>query len=230
MVTKTFIWATAFILICAISTGLLMLWPLHRLPNEINERVYATSEERSKHSEDHHVLQIETDRWPSELPKAPFIGIAISGGGSRAANFASAVLQNLNATGILNHVTAISSVSGGSLAAAYYVLKRPRLENDWSEFKVRMNNNFIEQWARRLYLSPLNWFRFAVTEYSRTDLLAELFDETIYEGAKFGDLASGPRLFINATSLNQGGKQLLSPMTTSIAWEAEVIHSRLAMR
>ena len=48
-----------------------------------------------------------------------FIGLALSGGGSRAANFGSAVLWELDRLGILQHVQYISTVSGGSLAGAY---------------------------------------------------------------------------------------------------------------
>jgi NTE family protein len=43
-----------------------------------------------------------------------FIGVAISGGGSRAANFSAAVLIELDAIGLLAHVDAISSVSGST--------------------------------------------------------------------------------------------------------------------
>src|SRR5712692_1995823 len=51
-----------------------------------------------------------------------FVGIAMSGGGSRAANFSAAVLQELERHGFLRYVSAISSVSGSSLTAAYYGL------------------------------------------------------------------------------------------------------------
>ncbi len=53
-----------------------------------------------------------------------FIGLALSGGGSRATNFGSAVLWELDRLGILQHVQYISTVSGGSLAGAYYVTFR----------------------------------------------------------------------------------------------------------
>src|SRR5437870_1721764 len=40
-----------------------------------------------------------------------FVGIAISGGGSRAANFSAAVLEELDRHGFLKHATALSSAS-----------------------------------------------------------------------------------------------------------------------
>src|SRR3954470_12003246 len=49
-----------------------------------------------------------------------FVGLAISGGGSRSANFAAAAMFQLQRLGVLQRVDYISSVSGGSLTAAYY--------------------------------------------------------------------------------------------------------------
>jgi hypothetical protein len=50
------------------------------------------------------------------------VGVAISGGGIRAANFGLAALYELERLRVLDFVSVISSVSGGSLAAAYYAL------------------------------------------------------------------------------------------------------------
>lgn len=46
------------------------------------------------------------------------IGLALSGGGTRAAVFHLGVVQRLAAGGLLEHITKVSTVSGGSLAAA----------------------------------------------------------------------------------------------------------------
>jgi len=51
-----------------------------------------------------------TMNWRPDKPN--FVGVAISGGGSRAANFGMAVLTELQAQGMLAHVDAISAVSG----------------------------------------------------------------------------------------------------------------------
>src|SRR5574341_2681559 len=60
---------------------------------------------------------------PRDLHDNLFVGIALAGGGSRAANFSAAVLYELGALGVLpQHVTALSSVSGSSITAAYYGL------------------------------------------------------------------------------------------------------------
>jgi hypothetical protein len=60
------------------------------------------------------------------------IGLSVSGGGSRAALFAAGGLEALgrlrvvsDQRSLLEQVSYISSVSGGSMASAYYVLKKP---------------------------------------------------------------------------------------------------------
>lgn len=50
--------------------------------------------------------------------------LALSGGGSRAAYFSGMVMLELQKEGILDEVDLISSVSGGSLPAAYYCLSK----------------------------------------------------------------------------------------------------------
>lgn len=55
--------------------------------------------------------------------KKPKIGLALSGGGTKAAVFAHGVLHGLNDAGVLPHVDVISSVSGGSYTAMWYFTK-----------------------------------------------------------------------------------------------------------
>jgi hypothetical protein len=56
--------------------------------------------------------------------KRPKIGLALSGGGTKAAVFAHGVLHGLNDAHVLEHVDVISSVSGGSYAAMWYFTKQ----------------------------------------------------------------------------------------------------------
>lgn len=51
-------------------------------------------------------------------------GLALSGGGTRAASFSMGVLGQLQATGVLDRFGAISTVSGGGMAAYYYYSQR----------------------------------------------------------------------------------------------------------
>src|SRR5439155_16879826 len=67
-----------------------------------------------------------------ERSNGVYLGIAMSGGCSRAANFSAAVLLELEDLGLLKYVTAISSVSGSSLTAAYYGLFRDNRKDRWN--------------------------------------------------------------------------------------------------
>jgi NTE family protein len=50
------------------------------------------------------------------------IGLGLSGGGFRASIFHLGVILRLEELGIMPRVNVISSVSGGSIVAAYYVI------------------------------------------------------------------------------------------------------------
>ena len=52
------------------------------------------------------------------------IGLALSGGGYRAAAYHIGTLRALRKLGILDNVDVISSISGGSIIAAYYALHK----------------------------------------------------------------------------------------------------------
>ena len=50
------------------------------------------------------------------------IGLALSGGGYRAAAFCIGTLKKLHELGILQKVSFLSTISGGSIAGAYFCL------------------------------------------------------------------------------------------------------------
>ena len=53
--------------------------------------------------------------------EAPVVGLALSGGGFRAAAFHLGVLRRLRELGVLSHVRVMSTVSGGSIVGAFWV-------------------------------------------------------------------------------------------------------------
>jgi len=137
-----------------------------------------------------------------------FVGIAISGGGSRASNYSAAVMSELDRIGILKHVNAISSVSGGSLAAAYYVSRSSnplRLTDKklfWDTAKKDLSKDFRSAYVAK-FLRPDNFWKSMFGPVGRTEVMAQVFDEYIFSGLRFGDLdILGPRLIINATAIN----------------------------
>ena len=80
--------------------------------------------------------------------KKPKVGLALAGGGTKAAAFAHGVLHGLNDAGVLQHVDVISSVSGGSYAAMWYFTKQ--IESQRHNFDAK--EIFLDCWpAWRIY-------------------------------------------------------------------------------
>ena len=138
-----------------------------------------------------------------------FVGIAISGGGSRSANFSAAVMLQLERIGLLQKADYVSSVSGGSLTAAYYCLSD---DKEWNPERLQklMSHGFASDLIAK-FLMPWTMLTTFFTDYDRSDLLAETFQSTLFSrdgrGLTFADLrADRPRLLINSTDLQSGRK------------------------
>lgn len=150
---------------------------------------------------------------------ANFVAIAISGGGSRASVFSTQVLFELERYGLLQQVDVISSVSGGSYTSALYALScdpgRPCPETVegpqrtlWQEDVVfpLLERNFIARWIWNWFW-PDNMVRYWLTYYDRTDVMAEVLSDNLFdnsflgnEGFRMQDLnPQRPNLVINAT-------------------------------
>lgn len=141
--------------------------------------------------------------------------LTFSGGGTRAASFAYGVLEKLRDTRIvwegeerslLDEVDVVSSVSGGSLPAAYYTLFGRRIFEDFPD-KV-LYKNIQGSLIRRILLPPDN-VKMVSPLYTRTDILAGDFDRNIFEGKTYGDLINQghrPYLVVNATDIAKGAR------------------------
>lgn len=151
--------------------------------------------------------------------------LALSGGGSRAAYWSAAVMLALEGVyrdeglNILDEIDVISSVSGGSLPAAYYVISsspddksRARYGRVWDEETVKelMSRRFRSVWFRRWFL-PQNIVRYWFTSFDRSDIMARVLADHLYEvrpgGAdlRFKDInPERPYLILNATNGTRG--------------------------
>jgi len=136
-----------------------------------------------------------------------FVGLALSGGGSRSANFSAACMFELQRLGILRHVDYISSVSGGSLTAAFYCLSDDAQWNP-GEAQRRLTHPFATDLIIK-FLMPWNMIALLVSDFDRSDLLADSFKDNVFtrDGHQltYADLRQDrPRLLINATDLQSG--------------------------
>jgi len=128
----------------------------------------------------------------SSLPDR--LGLALSGGGFRASLFHIGVLAQMARLGLLRHVEAISTVSGGSIIGALYYLHAKRLledktdeavtDEDFIEIIQQIERDFLRavQWNIRMrtFVNPLKNLRMVLPNYSRSDRIGELYDELIY--------------------------------------------------
>jgi phospholipase, patatin family len=81
------------------------------------------------------------------------IGLALSGGGYRAAAYHVGTLRALHKLGILNKVDVISSVSGGSITTAYYALHKDDYQTFEQGFIARLQRGVL--WSSFLYVGVL---------------------------------------------------------------------------
>ena len=152
-------------------------------------------------------------RMPPTSDK-PFVILAFSGGGTRAAAFSFGMMEELSrieytrADGskrnFLSDVEIISSVSGGSFTASYYALFP---ESFFSDFPERFLYRNIEGGLILRMFSPYNWFRLLSPDFSRIDMADEYYSKTIFAEKTFADLLAKPRgsvpfLVLNATDIS----------------------------
>jgi NTE family protein len=138
------------------------------------------------------------------------IALCLSGGGYRAALFHLGGLRRLNELGVLGRVDTISSVSGGSVVAAYiarripWPLAAPVPQDEWEDqvaapFRRLVRRN-IRTWPMvKRYLLPWNWFGTSPD----TDALAEELRAFVGD-ATLADLPARPRFVLSATDLTLG--------------------------
>jgi NTE family protein len=107
---------------------------------------------------------------------------------------------------LIDEVDVISAVSGGTFPATYYAL---RGEKTFEEFEAKvLTRKFENELAGRIILNPVNWFRLPSGTFGKSDLFAELYDETVFGHATFADLkkAGGPLVIINGTDVTTGAR------------------------
>lgn len=135
------------------------------------------------------------------------LGLAFSGGGTRAAAFHAGMLLRLAHGDALEHVTALSTVSGGSLGVALVMSQAAMTWPSSHQFRedtfAKVRNILVSRDLFSLSLiarSPTTWHMLG----SRAHLLAYFLRARWGVGAKLADLPITPKWSINATSLTTG--------------------------
>jgi predicted acylesterase/phospholipase RssA len=130
-----------------------------------------------------------------------FLALAISGGGSRAANFGAAVMLELQERKLLQQVDLISGVSGGTLPTVYYSLGEKAGPFTEPALRKAMGFDFQGSWIWR-WLLPQNIFRYWFSDFTRSDIMVQVFNNELYHDATFKDLQRHPKILLNSTVHN----------------------------
>lgn len=148
----------------------------------------------------------EPQRWqPRPLESDTFVALSFSGGGLRAAAFSYGVLEGLREQGgargrsLLDEVGFITSVSGGSLTAAYFGLHGSAGLKDFRD-KVLLRDG--EAGLRFSLFNPTNLMRLLAGGLNDRSNLNDWLEKDIFQGATYADLfrRQRPIVWINATN------------------------------
>lgn len=137
------------------------------------------------------------------------IGIAFSGGGLRAASFHAGVVKWLAEEGLLESVTHISTVSGGSLLAGLvfslsgnrWPSSRQYLIEIFPQIRELLTTKSLQNDSlKRLTLKPSNWKLLL----ARANVIAQSIEELWGVTGVIGELPSTPIWSNNATTAETG--------------------------
>lgn len=123
------------------------------------------------------------------------IGLAMSGGGFRAAAFHLGVMRKLKELNLLDKLDLLTCVSGGSIAGAHLAL-------NWGRPDVL---DTLETYLTTRSIAVASFIGGALDPFhTRLDKLASTYDRDLFNHATLAALRNGPRVYFNATNLATG--------------------------
>ena len=150
------------------------------------------------------------------------VGIALSGGGYRAAAFHLGTLKTLYRLGVLPLVDVISSVSGGSIIAADYLLHQDDFNLFEATFKEKLKSSamcwvyveiavlfivsimlsFVSLWSLLAFFLLFIVCTYYILPVSNLTIIG--YKRVFFGNARMGDLPKRPYLSINSTDTEFG--------------------------
>lgn len=136
------------------------------------------------------------------------VGLALSGGGFRAAFFHLGLLARLAEIDALRHVEVLSTVSGGSIVGVHYYLELKLMlegkpdksidREDYIEIVRRVQENFRKSVQRNMRMRILsnpykNLQMLFSSSYTRSHRIGELYENNIYSRVADGHSSCNPR-------------------------------------
>jgi NTE family protein len=165
--------------------------------------------------------QSATAQPPRDIVRENLVALSFSGGGLRASAFSFGVLQALKEASpkgedLLDDLTFISSVSGGSLTAAYYGLHG---KEALVTFPQKVLYQDMERGMRFSAFAPSNFIRLLRGGLNDRNNLANWLNSRVFSAATFADIYknSRPDIWINASDLfNRTPFPFIPPLFSSI--------------
>lgn len=139
---------------------------------------------------------------PDGTSKELFVALAFSGGGKRSSAFGYGVLTALREITVdfgggrrrlTEEVDVVTGVSGGSFTASAFALNRDALFDTYVDEFLKYDLN-AEIFG--LYLLPWRWDWLFNPNWGTNDEMARVYDELLFKGADYGDLAELGRPFL----------------------------------
>jgi NTE family protein len=152
---------------------------------------------------------------PARAPEVLVIA-SFSGGGSRAAAFAHAVISELDhftfpwagrTTSLAREIDMVIGVSGGSVAAAH--LAQRGVGDHLQRFEQDFLRVDLQSRLMKTVFSPAGLHRTSSPWFGRGNVLAAELDSLLFQGATFGrlgELEHRPYLIVGATDLATGAE------------------------
>ncbi|MDP5084363.1 MAG: patatin-like phospholipase family protein [Yoonia sp.] len=148
--------------------------------------------------------------WIGPAPDAPFVGLALSGGGARASIFAAAGMEALQKRGLLSGVTHVSSVSGGGFAASYLALHpvpADATDTYFNKMQHVLSHDYFWDTQMGQLRNPSRLF----SPSRRFQSLQETLDRPDFlRNATFTDLPTDRRFYFNTVSYDSGQRFVFS--------------------
>jgi predicted acylesterase/phospholipase RssA len=145
------------------------------------------------------------------------IGLALSGGGFRATLYHLGVIRFLRDAGLLQSISHITSVSGGSILAAHLVQNWDRYTGTPDQFDAMANelvafaqmdirNRIVRRFPIALPIQALRWAARLGSNHrlTRTGLLQAYYERHLYGDTCLFQLPESPALYILSTNLTEG--------------------------
>ena len=109
---------------------------------------------------------------------------------------------------VLDTVDVITGISGGSFTALAFGLYGDKLFDIYETSFLKRN---VQGELVQRAMNPVNWPSLGSTGWGRSELAANMYDEILFNGARFKDLKrDGPRILVSATDLAEGTRLIFN--------------------